>query len=79
MLVREVVAVSGTGRFALTVRLISLAAKKAAEGLFLKLQQVSGKGFDSTELYQLQCAFGVHHLPSEELLGDKVPRTEIPS
>ena len=62
---KKCVSVSGTGRFALTVRLISLAAKQAVEGLFLKLRQVSSKVSDATKLDPLQSAFGIHHVPSK--------------
>ena len=60
-----IVSVSGTGRFALTVRLISLAAKKAAGGLFLKLRQASSKILDAAELDHLQSAFRIDNLPLE--------------
>lgn len=57
---------SGTGRFALTVRLTTLAAKRAAERLFLSLHLVVSRLPYAMkpcceELDQLQSAFGVQH------------------
>lgn len=63
---QECASASGTGRFALTVRLTTLAAKKAAERLFLSLHLLVSRlphaiKFCCEELDQLQSEYVVQH------------------